>query len=818
MKTHASVVVVGGGVVGVSILYHLAKLGVRDAVLLERTELTAGSTWHAAGLLPLFNMSYVVGQLHKYSVDLYKALEAETGQPVSFHQTGNLRLAATRERMDEYHAYCGTANTIGVPFELISPKEIKELWPLASIDGLVGALYHPQDGHVAPVDVVMAMAKGARSGGGTIYQNTEMLSARPTATGEWALETSQGPITAEKLVLATGNYARQTAHKVGLELPVIPVEHQYILTEEVPELVQRHQEGLPELAVLRESDASYYLREERRGYILGPYEKGAVARFADGVPKNFGKELFAGELERLLPHVEAAVRRVPSFERAGIKDIVNGPIAYTPDGNPILGEAPGLHHLYLAEGFSFGITAAGGAGKVLAELIVEGEASVDMLPLDPRRFGAYINKNYTVRKNVECYEHVFVIHYPHEERPAARPCKTSPVHDRLAARGAVWGQRYGWERPNFFIPGAPAEERRDHWSFRRPDWFQHVKRECHACRDGVGLIDLTSFSKFEARGPGVNEWLESLFANAIPKKLGAIRLAHALFPGGGVRSEFTLYRTGSHAFFLVCSGAAESYDYDWLVKALPSDNSVQLRNVTTSRGCFVLVGPKSRALLATLADGAVDNEALSWLNGKTLTVGLASHVHVLRVNFVGELGYELHHPIENQLSLFQSLEEAGAHMGEKLAMVGMRAMDSMRIEKSYRMWGAELTRDYSPLEAGLDRFVRLNKTDYPGRQALEKQGRETRKAQFVTMEVSVEEADCLGNEPIYAKGNKEAVCGRVTSGGYGHRLEKSLALGYIHPDLARVGQELDIRILGRDYPARVIAESPYDPENLKLRG
>ena len=510
MKSQARVVVIGGGVVGVSVLYHLTKKGWSDVVLLERTELTAGSTWHAAGLLPLFNMSYTVGQLHKYSVDLYKTLEEETGQEVGFHVTGNLRLATNKERMDEYQKYCGTANTIGVPFEMIGPSEIKELWPLCNTDGLVGALFHPDDGHIAPVDLTNALAIGARNGGAEIYRNTEVTGIAQTPSGEWQIKTDKGDITCEHVVCATGNYARQTGAMVGLDVPAIPVEHQYIVTDAHPSLVERKEAGLSEMPVLRESDASYYLREERQGMILGPYEKGAPACFVDGVPENFGQDLFPGDLDRLEPHIEAAINRVPIFGEAGIKTVVNGPISYTPDGSPLVGPAWGLKNFWLSEGHSFGVTAAGGSGWQLAEWITEGEPGIDMLDVDPRRFGAYANKAYTKAKNEEAYEHVFIIHYPDEERPACRPNKTSAIHDRLDARGAVWGQRYGWERPNWFAP--EGVERKDRWSFRRTNYFEHVGNECRTVRERAGLIDITSFSKFQVSGPGAESFLDGLVA------------------------------------------------------------------------------------------------------------------------------------------------------------------------------------------------------------------------------------------------------------------------------------------------------------------
>ena len=809
MRTHARAVVVGGGCVGVSVAYHLAKLGWSDTVLLEKSELTAGSTWHAAGLLPLFNMSYSVGQIHKYSVDLYKTLEAETGQDVSFHVTGNLRLATNRDRMDEYRKYCGTANTIGVPFEMIGLDEIRSLWPLANTQGLVGALFHPHDGHVAPVDLTNALAAGARAGGAEIHRHTRVVDIRPEPDGAWRVVTDRGEITAEHVVTATGAWCRQTLAMVGLDVPVIPVEHQYIVTDSHPALTARHAEGLPEMPVLRESDASYYLREERDGLILGPYEAGAPACFVDGVPDDFGQELFPGDLERLEPHVEAAIARVPIFGEAGIKDVVNGAIPYTPDGNPLIGPAYGLRNFWLAEGFSFGVTAAGGAGRFLAEWMDDGEPPIDMLAVDPRRFGAYANKSYAVEKNEEAYRNVFTVHYPDEERPAARPAKTSPVHSRHEAARAVFGQRYGWERPNWFAPaGTPA---RDEWSFRRTNWFGPVGEECRRARERVGLIDITSFSKFRVSGSGAESFLDGLLANRMPKRTGALRLGHALTSTGGVRSEFSIMRDGPEEFYLVSSGAAERFDHDYLAKALPGDGSVSLDNITERHGVLVLVGPRSRDVLQKLTDTDLSNETFPWLTGRHIRVGMAP-VRALRVNFTGELGWELHHPIEYQTGLYDALMAAGAEFG--IGGVGMRAMESLRVEKSYRMWGMDLTTEYSAFEAGLDRFVALNKPGFIGRDALVRQREEGVPQAFVTLEVDADDADPWGNEPLYLDGE---MVGRATSGVYGHAVGRSLALAYVRPEAAALGTELAIDILGSRRAARVIPESPHDPENERLR-
>jgi dimethylglycine dehydrogenase len=842
MKTHARVVVIGGGVVGVSTLYHLALKGWSDAVLLERAELTAGSTWHAAGLLPLFNMSYTVGQLHKYSVDLYKRLPAETGQDVSFHVTGNLRLATNRDRMDEYQKYCGTANTIGVPFQVIGPSEVRELWPLAEIGNggdtpnIIGALYHPDDGHIAPADLTMALRKGARTRGAEIHEQTEVTAVKRTPSGEWHLTTNKGDIIAEHVVCATGNYARQTGRLFGINVPSIPVEHQYIVYDESPELKAYRQGGGRELAVLRESDQSYYLREERMGWILGPYEAGAPARFADGVPAWFGKSLFEGDLERLLPHVEAAQRRVPSLATCGIKDIVNGPIAYTPDGSPLVGPAWGAKNLWLNEGHSFGITAAGGSGWQLAEWIVEGEPGIDMMAVDPRRYGPYTSKRYVVQKNEETYRNVFVIHYPDEERADARPAKTSPVYDKLARMGAVFGQRYGWERANWFAPAGVA--RKDKWSFRRSNYFEHVGAEALHMRKHVGMIDLTPFTKHEVTGPGAEAWLDGLVANKVPTKIGRIALCHALTRRGGIRSEFTITKIADQHYYVVSAGAAERYDSDYLQQMLPQGdagagqpaaaqpgdaghagaghaaNSVSLRNITMSRGCFVLAGPRSRDVLAKLTDSPLDNAAFPWLTGQVAEVGLAVDVYLLRVNFVGALGWELHFPIEYAHHLFDAIFAAGEEY--KIRMAGMRAMESLRLEKSYRMWGTDLSPDYTPYEAGLDRFVRLNKGPFIGKDALERQLKAGVPHRFVTFEVhDVRDADPLGNEPLFdVKGN---LVGRATAGYYGHALGKSLGLGYVKPEFAGIGGELQIEILGERKRATILVDSPYDPDNKELR-
>ena len=810
MNSHARVVVIGGGVVGVSTLYHLARKGWSDVVLLERKELTSGSTWHAAGLLPLFNMSYSVGQIHKYSVRFYKELQEETGQDVGFKTVSNIRLATNRDRMDEYYQYAGVAETIGVKVNFLTPDQVKEIWPLCNTEGIVGAIQHPDDGYIQPADLTQTLAKGARSRGATIHRNTAVIAIERTSGGEWLVKTDRGDITCEHIVSATGNFARRTGAMVGLDIPVIPVEHQYIVTDAHPDIVARKEQGLPEMGVLRGSDGAWYMREERGGLILGPYEKGAPCCYLDGPDDNSEYELFQEDLERLEPHIEDAVNRVPAFGEVGVKQVYNGAICYTPDGSPIIGPAWDKPNFWLNEGHSFGITAAGGAGWQLAEWMVEGEPTIDMLGVDPRRYGDYATKSFLRKKNEEAYANVFTIHFPDEEREAGRPLRTAPCYDRLKALGAVFGQKFGWERANWFAPeGVPRE---DDWSFRRSKWFEHIGNECRNVAENVGLLDMSAFAKCRISGPGAEAFLDRLVANRLPKKIGRVGLCHALNSRGGVHSEFTIMRESEDSFYLVSAGAMQRLDHDWLHRHMPDDGSVRFDHLTSQYGVLVIAGPKARTLMERVSDTDFSTAAFPWLTGKWIDAELAPTM-ALRVNFVGELGWELHHPIEYQNHIFDTLMTAGADLG--IRPFGIRAMDSMRMEKSYRLVGTEMSIEYAAYETGLDRFVHPNKGDFIGRDALMQWRERGFENAFVTLEVhDVTDADALGNNPIYQDGR---LVGRATSGNYGFRVGKSLALAMVQPDLAIEGSRFDIRILDRMYKATLIAESPYDPENIRLR-
>ncbi len=836
MKTHARAVVIGGGVVGVSTLYHLAKKGWSDSVLIERKELTSGSTWHAAGLLPLFNMSYSVGQIHKYSVKFYEELQEETGMNVGFSKVSNIRLARTKDRWDEYMYYAGIAETIGVRVNMLTPEQVKEIWPLCETDGLLGAIQHPDDGYIQPADLTQALAKGARDRGATIYRNTTVTAIEQLEDGHWKVTTDKGEIIAEHIISCTGSFARKTGEMVGINIPVIPVEHQYIVTEPHPAIQERRRQGLPEMGVLRESDSAWYMREEAGGLILGPYEVGAPVCYVDGPSDDSEYELFQEELDRLMPHIETAMVRVPAFGEVGIKKVYNGAIAYTPDGNPIVGPAPGLKNFWLNEGHSFGITAAGGAGWQLAEWIVDGEPTLDLMGVDPRRFGPYATEGYLIAKNEEAYANVFTMHYPDEERSAARPLKTTPVYDRLKKLGGVFGSVYGWERANWYAPegyalreedlgvGADVITSHNHapalddgrivekWSFRRSNYFEHVGNEVKNVHQNVGVLDMSAFAKMEVSGPGARAWLDSILANAIPKKRGRIALTHLLTPTGGVKAEFTVYEWAPGRFYMVSAGGLEAHDHDVLFRLAPTDGSVVLQPITQKYGVLVLAGPKSRDLLKKLTRTSLENKDFPWLTGKQISVGVAT-AHALRVNFVGELGWELHHPIEMQNYIFDRLMEAGAEFGIK--PFGIRAMVSMSLEKSYRNMGRELSVEYNAYESGLDRFVRTEKS-FIGRDALVAYKEGGAKWVFSTLTVSGNtDVDARGSEAIFDENG--TLAGRATSGGFGWRLGKSIALAMLKPEYAAVGTKLKIRILGTSYDAEVVEESPFDTENALLR-
>ncbi len=814
MKKQARVVVVGGGCVGVNILHSLTERGVTDVVLVERTELTAGSTWHAAGLIPLYSFSYNFGRLIAKTIEIYEDVEKKTGQSIGWHKCGQLRLANTSDRMDEYLNYMSIAETQGIRAELLTPQQVHELWPLmAKNPKLLGGIYNPDDGHIAPADITQALAKAARNNGAEIYRDTEVQSYEILPGGEWQVKTSQGDIQCEHVVVATGNYVQQTAQMLGISIPAFPVLHQYWVTESVPEVEQRKAEGLPEMPVLRDETINGYVREERSGLMFGPYERPEkLEHFArNGVPEGFGADLLPEDFESVEVNWEEAIKLVPQLGQVGIKNNVRGPICTTADNLPLVGPVAGRRNLWMVEGVSGGILMGGGIGHQLAHWITEGEPEMDISEIDSRRFGDYANKEWTGDRNRESFGHNFGVHYPDFEWQAARPAKTMPCYDRLTAEGAVWGAVYGWETPLWFAP--EGVEPKDEYSYRKFKYMPYVAKEVEAIRTGVGLIEMTSMAKFEVSGSAAENWLNYVLANRCPKRIGQIALCHLLTEFGGVRSEFTVTKLDEELFYLIGTPRGEKHDLDVLEKHHPQDQSVSIRNVTYDRGCFTVLGPKARGLLQPLTEVNLSNESFPWLTAQTTSIGWAADVRMIRVNYEGELGWECYHPICHQLHLYDIITRAGKSFD--LKMVGNRAIESTRLDKSYRAMYRDLNIEHSALESGLDRFIRLDKDcDFIGRKAIEKLQSSGLSKKLVTLKVDTTDANAYSNEGVYRGGK---LVGRVTSGAHSYHFDHAIAMAYLDIDHCSLDTELEIPILGVRCAARVIADSPYDSKNLRSK-
>ena len=810
MKSHARVVVIGGGCVGANILHSLTARGLNDVVLVERTELTAGSTWHAAGLIPLYSFSYSFGRLIAKSIEIYEGIKADTGQNIGWHKCGQLRVANTADRMDEYLNYMSIAETQGIRAELLSPEQVYDLWPLmAKNPKMLGGVYNPDDGHIAPADITQALAKVARKNGAEIYRDTEVLNLQILPNGEWLVKTSVGDIQCEHVVTATGNYVQQTAKMLRTNIPAFPILHQYWVTESVPEVVERKANGHPEMPVLRDETINGYVREERTGLMFGPYEKPSnLEHFArDGVPAGFGADLMPEDFESVETHWEEAIKRVPSLGKVGIKNNVRGPICVSPDNMPLVGPYPGKRNLWMAEGVSGGILMGGGIGHQLAHWIDEGEPEMDLSEIDCRRFGSYANKEWTGLRNRETFGYNFGVHYPDHQWQSARPCKTSPCYNRLSRRGAVWGAVYGWEDALWYAP--KGVEAADKYSYRSFNYMPFVAQEVSAIRNDVAFIEMTSMAKFEVSGKDAENWLNRILANHCPTSVGKMALSHLLTDKGGVRCEFTVTRFDETLFYLVGTPRGEAHDFDVLQKLLPDDGTVTLRNVTYERGCFTIVGPKSRELLQPLTETDLGNGNFPWLSAQTVSLGLASDVRMIRVNYEGELGWECYHPLCYQLPLYDLLMEQGRQYNLRLA--GSRAIESTRLDKSYRAMYRDLNIEHTALEAGLDRFVRLDKSsDFVGRRAIESQKSRGLERKLVTLKVDSIDANAYMNEGVYCE---EQLVGRVSSGGHSYHFNHGVSMAYLGIEYAEPGTRLEIPILGINRNAVVIADSPYDPEN-----
>jgi dimethylglycine dehydrogenase len=800
------VVVIGGGIAGCSVAYHLTRLGTADVILVEQDELTSGSTWHAAGLCTHFIESPYLMRLLQISLETYARLEAESDYDVSFHACGSLRLATAHDRLDQFERVGGIAEEIHVPFEVVGPDRVQELFPLIDPHGLVAAAYLPTDGHIDPSSVTQALAAAATGAGVQILRHTK-VSEMHRDRGTWRLATTAGPIVADLVLNAGGQWARELGRLVNVELPINSLEHHYVVTEPLPGVA-----GLSrELPVLRDPDGSYYVRQEGDALIVGPFEREPRPWGADGIPEGFHGRLLPARLDRIEANLVDASRRVPLLERAGLKTMVNGPDGFTPDGRCLMGPVAGVPGYHVLAGFSiFGIVFAGGAGRYAAEWLLSGEPPDDLWALDVSRFGPYASSTrYVISRARDVYEREYAIKYPDEERPVARPLKTTPLHDRLLEKGAVFGERFGWERPLWFAKGAPA---RDEYSFKRGNWFDAVGEECRAVRTSVGVLDQTSFAKFEISGHGAEEYLDRLCANTLPSTIGRICLTQMCTSGGGIQCDVTLTRLAEDRFYVVSAAAAEHHDLAWLLRHLPDDSSVRIENVTSHWGVLTVAGPRSRDLLSQVTSSDCANDAFPFFTCKRIDVGMAP-ARALRVSYSGELGYELHHPLEYQRHVYDQLFEAGEQFG--LVDYGYRALEALRLEKGYRLWGVDLSTAYTPLEAGMERFVALDKRDFIGRAALVRQKKAGVQTKLASMIIEADGLDPHGYEPVRAAGE---IVGHLASGGFAYTLGVSVGAAYLPQEHTRPGSELQIKLLGSWFPA-VVAEQPlYDPGDTRLRG
>jgi len=807
MKSQTRVAVIGGGAVGCSALYHLARLGWTDVVLLERDELTAGSTWHAAGNCPNFSTSWSILKLQRHSTELYRRLAQEVGYDINYHVTGSIRLAHTADRADEFRHVLAQARAQGTDFELLSPAEIKSRHPFLELDDIRLGLWDAGDGDIDPAQLTQALAKGASDLGAEVYRHTRVTALREHASGGWRIETTAGSIDAEYVINAAGYRSAEIAAMVGEYLPMVTLSHQYLVTEDIAELMER---GAARLPLVRDPDVSYYLRQERHGFLLGPYESCPRAHWLDGTPDEFAHQLFADDLGRIESYIEAACARVPILGSVGVKRVINGPIPYAPDGNPLMGPSAVGRGFFHCCAFTFGIVQAGGAGRIVAEWVVNGEPDWDVWPLDCRRYLPFANRKYSLAKALETYRYEYAVAYPLEERAAGRPAKASPLYDRLRARGAVFGARGGWERALYYAqPGDPGGT--EH-SYRRPHWHRAIARECAAVASGVALLELPGFAKFEVAGGGAAAWIDHMVAGPLPRP-GRTALSYFCSPRGGIVSEMTVSRLAEDRFWLISAAAGERHDEHWLATHLSERfGRVSLANLTARFGSLVLVGPRSRELLARVTDADLSNQAFPWLAARTVPIGYTEAL-AMRVNYVGELGWELHVPVEHLLAVHELLIAAGGTF--ELAHFGLYAMDSLRLEKCYRSWKADLTNEYTPLMAALERFVRLDKeANFIGREALRREAAAGPKERFVPLLVEATDADAAAVSIVYRGADR---VGLVTSGGYGYRLNRSIALAYLRADLSASGTELEVEILGERRRALVGSEPLYDPHNLRLR-
>lgn len=802
MKSHTRVVVIGGGVMGVGLLYHLIKEGWTDVALVEKGELTSGSTWHAAGLIPHFIGSLNMAKVHLYGAQLYQRLEEEVGQSTGWHGCGSIRLATNQDEVDWFHYVQGVLHCVGAECHLIGPSEISDLHPLLNTDDVLLGAYTPDDGHTDPASSTMAMAAGARQGGAEIYVRNRVVDLNRRADGNWDVVTEQGTIVAEHVVNAAGGFAPQIGAMIGIEVPLVNMVHQYLVTEDLAEV-----QGLErEFPVVRDPRASCYYRKERQGIIVGPYETDGAQPWAlEGIDWSFDAALLPPEVDRLIPWLELAAKRIPAFENAGIKRVVSGPITHTPDGSFLVGPVAGLENFWLCCGAGIGITQGPGAGKYLAQWMVHGQTEINVREIENRRFGPWSVSNYNVAKAVDEYHQMYQVHYPGEYREPGRPIRMTPIYQRLADKGAVFAETFGWERPKWFAPDGVEET----YGFRRMNWFEAVGQECKAVRERVGVIDMSAFSKFEVSGRDANQFLDRVLANRVPRN-GRMALAHALTDQGGIESEFTVSRLDQNRFYLLSASVARIHDFDWLVQHRQQDEQVEITDLTEEYGALLVTGPRARDVLSKLTDTDLETASFPWLSAREIEVqGVA--LRALRVSYVGELGWELHFEMSHMSQLYDALMKAGEEFG--IADFGLYAMDALRMEKGYKAWGLELTTELTPIEGGLERFVDFD-SPFTGKEKVQERAERGVDTYLVYLSVEADDADAHGNEPVYASGR---IIGLTTSGAYGYTVGRSIAFAFVEPEFAEPGTQLEIEMLGQRCPAEVLEEPLYDPRNLRLR-
>jgi dimethylglycine dehydrogenase len=803
MKSHARVAVIGGGVVGASVLYHLAKAGWTDAVLIERDELTSGSTWHAAGGMHTLNGDPNVAKLQEYTIKLYREIEEASDQSCSIHITGGVDLAGTPERMDFLKVACARARYLGLEMEIISVDEAARLFPLMDKRHFVGALYNPLEGHVDPAGVTQAYTKAARRLGAEIYRFTRVIALSRRADDTWDIRTDKGGLHAEHIVNAAGLWAREVGRFTGLELPVLAMEHQYLVTGEIPEVVGSASEMLHVI----DFEGEIYMRQEGRGMLIGTYERNGVPWSEQETPWDFTHELLSPDLDRIAGSLEIGFRHFPALERAGIKRIVNGPFTFAPDGNPLIGPIRGLRNYWVACGVMAGFSQAGGVGLALANWMTDGDPGFDVWAMDVARFGDWAGLRYTNAKVRENYSRRFSIRFPNEELPAARPLRTTPVYDRLQGHGAVFGASFGLEHALWFAP--PGTTAREEVTYRRSNAHGPVGAECRAVRSAVGLLEIATFARYEVWGPSAREWLDYILANRMPRE-GRLTLSPMLNDEGRLIGDFTVANAGDDRYFVFGSGVAEQYHLRWFESHLPA-TGVTIRTLRNDLLGFAIAGPASRALLARLVSADVSPAAFRFLDFRRMDVGVVG-AWVGRISFTGELGFEIWVPVEMQRTLYDALLGAGIDLG--LTHFGARALNSLRLEKSFGNWAREYRPVYTPAEAGLNRFVDVAKPDFIGCMAVMADRERAPARRLVTLIVDASDADAMGDEPVWHGGK---VVGWVTSGGFGHCVNRSIALAYIPAYLAEQTDAFEVEILGERRRARRATEAPYDPSGQRMR-